>query len=129
MKKFIYLFALAGLFMLGMQSVNAQWSFDVKNVDIACDCETITTKTLEYSIYDLVIDDYLVNPVTTSLPATETFTLSGSESIIIDQQDRYVAVVRISYFDPTLCCTGWNSYTFDSDELLGGDITIIVTLD
>ena len=128
MKKLIFILALIGFFMVGMQSANAQWCFYVEKIDNACDCGTITTKTLEYSIYDLDIQDYLVGPVTDSLPASSTFTLSGTESIYEDQLDRYVALVRISYYDPNLCCTGWNSYTFDSDELIDCLITITVTM-
>jgi hypothetical protein len=128
MKKLIFLFALVGFFMLGMQSVSAQWCFYVDYDDTECNCNTITAKKLSYYIYDLVTQNDVVSLTTIDLP-TGVIKLEGSETILWDEQDRYYVYTRITYFDPTECCGGWDSYIADGDELTLCNVELEIFMD
>jgi len=131
MKKSIFLiiFLISGFFFLGTNDVTAQWCYKVQYEDELCDCGNISSKTVEYCIYDIVIQDYIVACTTISLPSGNPFTLSGDEDIIYDAQDRYIISARVSYYDTGLCCTGWAAETIDGDELVDCDITLQVDME
>jgi hypothetical protein len=128
MKKLMLLIALLGFFMVGMQSASAQWCFNVQYSDGNCDCGSISAKYINYSIYDLQVSNWVVPSTTDTIPSTNPFTLSGSESINFDDLDRYRVTIRISYYDPTLCCTDWDSDDLDGDELKDCEKTFILSL-
>ena len=46
MKKVVYLFAIVGFFIAGIQSANAQWKYNVSWNDTECNCGTINEKTM-----------------------------------------------------------------------------------
>ena len=116
-------------FFTGVNEIAAQWCIDVTYSDALCDCGTITTKTVYYQIYDVVIEDYIVDD-NEPLPAgVGYFELEGTEDIVWDAEDRYLVSVRITYFDPSQCCTGWDSKLVDGDQLTGCDVGIDITME
>lgn len=127
MKKLIYLFAFIGLFFIAMGNANAQLSYDVRYFDEECSCGSITSKTVEYCIYDIAIQDFIVPCTTITLPASNPFTLSGSESINYDAQNRYIITARVTFYNSLgKCCGGTASKTLDGDELYNGLETLDV---
>jgi hypothetical protein len=131
MKKsiFILIFLISGFFFLGTNYLTAQWCIDVTYSDALCDCGTITTKTVYYQIYDVVIEDYIVDDNEPLPVGGNYFELEGTEEIIWDAEDRYLVSVRITYFDPSQCCTGWDSKLVDGDQLTGCNVGIDITME
>jgi hypothetical protein len=130
MKKLIFITCLiTAFFFTGINEIAAQWCIDVTYSDALCDCGTITTKTVYYQIYDVIIDDYIIDD-NEPLPAgVGFFELEGTEEIVWDAEDRYLVSVRITYFDPSQCCTGWDSKLVDGDQLTGCDVGIDITME
>jgi hypothetical protein len=116
------------VFFSSINKVEAQWCFYVTYEDSECNCGNIDSEKLSYSIYDLVLDEYVVNLTTIDLPSG-TITLQGTETILWDEQDRYLVYARITYYDPTVCCGGWDSYIADGDKLTQCEITLTIIMD
>lgn len=129
MKKLIFILCLiTAFFFTGINEVEAQWCFNVEYNDEECDCDTITSKTLSYYIKDLVTMNDVVSLTTIALPTGE-IKLEGTETILWDEQDRYLVYARITYYDPTVCCGGWDSYIADGDELTQCYVNLDIIMD
>lgn len=128
MKKSIFIICLiTAFFFTGINDVEAQWCFFVTHEDSECNCDSITSEKLSYFIRDLVTLEDVVPLTTIDLPS-EPIMLEGSETILWDEQDRYLVYARITYYDPTVCCGGWDSYIADGDELTECAVTLEIIM-
>ena len=129
MKKIIFITCLiTAFFFTGINEVEAQWCVNVEYIDTECNCENITSKKLSYSIYDLVTSLFVVPITTIDLP-TGDIQLEGTQTILWDAQDRYLVYVRITYYDPTVCCGGWDSDIVDGDDLTECEVNLLVIME
>lgn len=130
MKKLIYLVAIIGISLVGIQSATAQWKVYVDVNDAECNCGTITGKSVFITIVDLTptpetIVDIREFDVTNETPPFET---SGTESIVWNCEDCYYVYARVYYYDSGgECCTGYESATVDGQDLIDGySLTTII---
>ncbi|MEA3480246.1 MAG: hypothetical protein U9R60_18830 [Bacteroidota bacterium] len=103
----------------------AQWSIDVEYDTTYCDCGDITERIIDWELWDEVTStkiEYGQDDVTGTWP----YTVPGTATLIYDAQDRYRFDARITFKDPNQCCSGYNSNTYDGDELVDGTETIVV---
>jgi voltage-gated potassium channel Kch len=130
MKKSILLitFLISGFFLWGVNNLSAQWCFTVTYNDNECNCGTLTAEKLSYYIYDLVEEDFVVPLTTIDLPGIP-IEIGGTETILWDAQDRYYVYVRITYYDPTECCGGWDADTVDGQDLIDCEVFLDVIMD
>ncbi|NQT78531.1 MAG: hypothetical protein HQ565_12505 [Bacteroidetes bacterium] len=130
MKKLIFIICLVtAFFFTGINEIEAQWCIDVTYDDVLCDCDTITTKTVFYQIYDVVEEYYIVDDNEPLTYPPGLFYITGPDDIIWDAEDRYLVYVRISYFDSGLCCTDWDSKLVDGDELTECEVGIVINME
>ena len=129
MKKslFIMISLAIALFFVGTLEVNAQWCINIDFDDSNCNCGTVTGITLEWELTDNVTQT-MISSGSVGLTSTDPYLLCGDESIDYDVQERYVFAARVTYYDPTKCCTGWNSETYDGDELYNGNETLYIIM-
>lgn len=124
MKKLIYLFALFGLFLTGMESANAQVNYSVVVTwnPTNCNCGTITSKQLMIEVWDISGTPSLIDADTVNVSSYGTsYTYYESGQIYTDCEDCYFVKAKIQYFDSEgECCVGTKNETFDGDILIGG---------
>ncbi len=129
MKKslFIIISLAIALFFAGTLKATAQWCITIDFDDSNCNCDTVTGMTLEWELTDNVTQTIISNG-SIGLTSNEPYELCGNDSIIYDAQDRYVFAARVTYYDPTKCCSGWNSGIYDGDELYNGTETLYIIM-
>ncbi len=128
MKKTILssLMALCFLFICAIDG-KAQWSIDVAYDTTNCDCGNISERIIDWELWDEVTSLQIESgqdDVTGEWP----FTVDGTATLIYDAQDRYRFYARVTFKDPNQCCSGYNSNTYDGDELVDGTETIGVIM-
>ncbi len=130
MKKLIFLFALVGFFMLGMQSASAQtpvdYSFWVQWDDDDCSCGPILEKELSFEVKYIAsgqtIDSGTIDVTSTSNP----YEVLDNGPIFTDCADCYQVYAKVRYRDSEgWCCLGSSSTVCDGDDLIDGDVVYI----
>ncbi len=119
MKKFIFLFALVGFFMVGMQSASAQWQVDVTWNDANCSCNDPTTKYVRVEIYTYP-GNLPVNTPVWEIASGTSHSSFGDDTIRTDcSSDCYLVMVYIKYVDNNgICCEGDDHDTCIGQELI-----------
>lgn len=130
MKKLIFLFALVGFFIAGMQNVKAQWSVTVGWDDTECNCNTITKKSVFITIVYITTQQKIVDNREFDITnETSPYIATGTDTILQDCPDCYYVYARVIYYDPNDCCHGHESGTYDGDDLVDGLTLPTLTLE
>lgn len=116
-----------GLFFTGINEVAAQWSVKVHYDTTNCNCGTITSRTIDWVLRDLVTQEIIASDIE-NLTGQFPFIVSGEETIIYDAQDRYRFSAKITFYEIGKCCEGSNSKTFDGDELVEDEASILIIM-
>lgn len=122
MKKLIFLFALVGFFMVGMQSASAQWSVEFSWDDSNCSCNDPTTKYVKVEIYTYPGNTLVNDPPSWELASGTSHISSGNETIRTDcSSDCYLVKIYVKYVDNNgICCEGDDHETCTGQSLVSG---------
>ncbi len=114
----LFIIMIASFFFFSIHDVVAQWSVNVYYDTTNCDCGIVTDRTIEWELKDLVTQGI----ISSGSEDVDGYPheLGGEETILYDAEQRYRLYVRITYTDSSECCDGWNSHTYDGDELVDG---------
>jgi hypothetical protein len=131
MKKSIFIICLiTAFFFLGTNEAAAQWSADIYYDTIGCDCGTITSRTIDWELWDTTLDQLVEEDFNVPLGGDYPYTIPGTETIIFDEQLRYRLYARTKFkVGSTVCCDGWNLDYFDSEELVEGTATLYIEME
>jgi hypothetical protein len=135
MKKLIFLFALVGFFMLGMQSVNAQWNIQVDWTDNCGGCPG--GGAIEYEVC------YVITNICTSQPVdsecvikssgSTSHTFNVGEICDIDEQQACfrvsVAVTKRCVSNQSTICRKTDSDDVNCSAIYDDDVSFVLILE
>lgn len=126
----IILGLVSGFFLIGTNPVNGQWSADIYYDTTGCDCGSITSRTIDWVLWDTELDQEVESDNGVALGGENPYTIPGTATIAFDQQLRYRLTARVEFkVGSTVCCDGWAVDYFDSDELEEGTAVLYITME
>jgi hypothetical protein len=119
-----------GFFIIGTNSVNGQWSADIYYDTTGCDCGSITSRTIDWELWDTELDQEVEKDDNVALGGNYPYTISGTATITFDQQLRYQLTARVKFkVGSIVCCDGWAVDYSDSDQLVEGIAELYITME
>ena len=122
---------MAVFFFVSTTQLSAQWCANVTWDDDDCNCNIVTSKTLEYEIRKTSDNSLIAEGERDVTNATQPYEISGNEPIYTDTG--YKVCARVSYYDGSLvdpaCCTGFKCEPTDGQGLIDCDVTVPVPME